>query len=414
MPNWRFWRGPRPRSLGEMVYQHNVWYNNLNGIYAILASNMVQPFLGIYALRLGASNFELAMLSSAPALVSMLVMIPGAILIDRIRDKRKVTSSLILMHRSFFLVLALIPFFTEDIRVTLLVLAVALMNLPGALAGVSWQSYIADIIPAEKRADAFAGRNRLMGIAGTIAVLTTGKIMDMIGFPYGYQLMFSVAFLFALGEVYYFLKIFPPRKRGVSGEVRKNRGFRWQQLLNQKAFLIFCGTSLLFHFGWQMAWPLFTKYQVDYLGATNVWLSRFTVLTTITSILALPYWAKWSNRKGNVQPLAWATLGLAVIPLVYANAHDLRTLGVLSFYSGLMISGVNLLLFNRLLEVVPQEDKTTFIAYYSTLIAFSATIAPLFGVWIMDTWSIKVAFYVAVVIRILGSFAFRFTSRYTA
>lgn len=61
---------------------HNIRWNNINGILNTLSQNMLTPFTGIFAIKLGAPDSLIAALSSWPALVSLLTMIPGARLVD--------------------------------------------------------------------------------------------------------------------------------------------------------------------------------------------------------------------------------------------------------------------------------------------------------------------------------------------
>lgn len=73
---------------------------------------------------------------------------------------------------------------------------------------------------------------------------------------------------------------------------------------------------------------------------------------------------------------------------------------------GVFVAGTVLTLFNLLLEVTPNENRTVYIAVYNILINISATIAPLLGVWIKDMTSIYVALVVVAIMRMTGSIAF--------
>ena len=185
---------------GASTLESNIRINTLHGITQVMALNMVQPFVGIFAVKLGATNYQIALLSSAPAVVSLLAMIPGARFIDRYPRKKRVTMAFLMAHRTFFLGLACLPFFSPDRRAAVLVALIALMNFPGAIGNISWQSFISGIIPPQLRPTAFAQRNRMMNLIGTLVVLLAGRMLDIISFPLGYQIAFVIAFGLALLE----------------------------------------------------------------------------------------------------------------------------------------------------------------------------------------------------------------------
>lgn len=438
------------------VLKKNIRTNNLQGIFSSLAQNMVGPFTGIYAIKLGASNMQVAMLSSLPALLALFGMLPGALLVDRRREKKLVTALLFLWTRSFYLLMAAVPFFPTPYRPALFVTAVALMNLPGSIAGVAWQSMMAGVIPESQRGRAFAQRNQYMVVAGTLATLTTGRMLDLIGAPTGYQIFFTLAFVLALGEVAFLLELREgvaaaperemdpgerPWKRGdwrgqpfrgrglrrrvpTSGETtplwhrvfsnlswkrgRQNLAAWWGrqgQILREKPYRDFLGSTLLLYFGWQMGWPLFLKYQVTHLGANNSWMSYFNLVSSVVSFFAYPFWGRFSDRRGPRTALIYASAGLGLVPIFFSLSTTLSAVLLINLYTGVVASGLNLLLFNGLLEVSPVEGRTTSIAFYNTLVNLSATVAPVVAMSLYQSVGVHRALYVAAAFRFLGALA---------
>ncbi len=383
-----------------------------------LAQNLVGPFIGIFAVRLGASNYQIGLLSSAPALVALLAMIPGAKYVDSRSNKKRITAAFMWAHRMFFLLLALIPLFAEDSRATILVVVIAAMNFPGAISNVGWQGFIANVVPAERRAAAFADRNRLMNIVGTMAVLAAGRMLDIMPHPLGYRIMFTLAFVLAIGEIWVFSRL---TELSPSGGILAGQDTPWRRFLldlprsiaadirgmaHQKRFLRFTATSLFFHFAWQVAWPLFTLYQTKELGANNLWISILTLSNTGGSLLGYGFWVRYSQRFGSLKTLFTSTLGIFIVPLVYAYSRSLVTIAFFNILTGVIFSGVMLSLFNTLLDMTPEERRTTYIGYYNTAINASAIAAPLAGVAMLNLFGYKTAFLVAALLRLLGSLAF--------
>ncbi|MBP8613434.1 MAG: MFS transporter [Firmicutes bacterium] len=399
--------------------ERNVRINVYHGIVDSISLNLASPFIGIFAIKIGASNFQVGLLSSGPALVSLLSMIPGARYLDKRSNQKEILSKLILFHRLFYLLISFIPFFTEDKRASMLVILVALMNMPGSVFNVGWQAYISKVIPVSRRADAFALRNKLINLSGTITVLLTGMLIDAIGFPVGYQVVFAAAFAMAVVEVYLFNRLeenvvkdtdaIDNRDRNNSGEsegLLQSLANEVREISKHTEFLRFMLASLIFHFAWQIPWPLFTLYQVKELGATNTWISILSLSNTVGSIVGYSFWPKVLTKHGNLKTLFASGIWIFVVPTVYAFSKSLATIGVFNFLTGAIFAGVNLSLFNTLLDVTPTENKATYIAYYTTVINASAIFAPMVGVGLGDKFGFFWAFIICAGLRVAGSLTF--------
>jgi MFS family permease len=392
--------------------QRNIRLNVVHGMFNVAALDMVNPFLGIFAIKLGASKMLVAMLSSAPAAVSLLAMIPLAGYIDRSSRKKHLTFMFMLAHRCFFLLVACIPFFDVSIRAMLFVAVIAVMNLPGSIGNVAWQSFISRIIPPEHRVAAFAARNRIMNLVGTSLTVIAGLALDRLKYPMGYQIFFMTAFLLGMVELYVFNKIEEPGQEDIPAKVsciEKAPGFfigHFKEIREQPRFIRYTLASILFYFSWQIAWPLFSWYQVKELGANNLWVSVLSLMNTGGSLVGYGFWVRVLNRHGNLKTLFYSTSVMFIVPAIYAFSHSLYIVAVFNLLVGAIFSGVNLALFNALLEVTPEERKTSYIAYYNTAIMLSSIVAPIAGVGLLAVMNFQWAFIVCAILRILGGLCF--------
>ncbi len=64
----------------------------LEGILITLVNNLVGNNNNLFATRLGASDYELSLVTTLPQIIGMLVLIPGGILTDRMANKREIIS----------------------------------------------------------------------------------------------------------------------------------------------------------------------------------------------------------------------------------------------------------------------------------------------------------------------------------
>lgn len=399
----------------------NIRTNILHGILNVATLDMVNPFTVIFAMKLGASKFQVALLSSVPAAISLLAMIPGARLIDRATRKKKLTLMFMLAHRLFFLGIACIPFFEPTWRAAIFVAVVGLMNFPGAIGNIAWQSFISKIIPRERRAEAFACRNRAMNLVGTMLALGSGFLLDRMAFPIGYQIVFTLAFLLAMAELKVFNQIdeeivpldSSDAEEKTAEKIPRPEYFKRsiRAIFSETRFIRYTLASIFFYFAWPVAWPLFSWYQVKVLGANNFWVSILSLMNTGGSLIGYGFWVRVLNRYGNLKTLFYATLPIFTVPLVYAFSHSLYVVVAFNLITGAIFSGVNLALFNALLEVTPDLRKASFIAYYNTSITISQIIAPMVGVGLLNVMNFQWAFITCAVLRLAGSYCFLVVSR---
>lgn len=406
----------------EARFQRNQTINITQGILSIMAMNLVNPFLSIFAIKNGATDYQVALLSSAPAFVSVISMIPGARYIDKHPNKHRITTQFIFFHRIFYLVLAAIPFFDPSIRATLLVATIALMNLPGSISNVGWQSFISRVIPPDRRAISFATRNRLQNLVGTAFTLLAGRFLDIASFPLGYQFAFFTSFLLAITEVWVFSRMDEPDALSPATPAPEIKASSMGllagvkravfEIVQEKRFLRFVAASLVFHFAWQIPWSLFSLYQVRVLGANNTWVSILSLINTGGSLMGYGYWTRYSQKHGNLKTLFSSGIWIFIVPLAYAFSKSLYLVALINLITGMVFSGVNLSLFNATLDSTPEKNKTSFLAYHQTAIGVTAIFAPIIGVGLKDLFGFQIAFLICAILRFGGAWCFWFVNKY--
>ncbi len=397
----------------QKLNKYNIRINIINGIASIIAMNLLNPYFVKFAERIGANDYQIAYISSLPALMAALTLIPSAMFMGRFKDKKLITGSIMFTHKIFYLLLATVPFFSKAAQPWMFVLLVGFMNFPGSVSMIGFQDSIGDVFNERARGTAMSTRNKYSTIFGMMTAFISGQLLTRIPGTNDetialYQIFFVIAFLVAQVEVFSYFKF-----RGIK-TVKKQPDNKYidslkevfKSLPKQKKFLIFTGCSLLFHFGWQMGWPLFGIYTVKYLNANEVWLSTITIAGSVSSFIAYPIWAKLADKKGNSIMLSIATFGMAITPILYAASRSLIALVLFNVIIGISIAGTILILFNILLEVTPTKNRTIYIAVYTTLTNISAAISPIIGVAIKDGFSIYTALIIVGCLRMIGSISF--------
>lgn len=387
-------------------YEYNEKLSIQNGIASTIVTNITNNYFTLFAISaLGASNYQIGLMNSLPQFIGMFAMITGSILLGRLHEKKKFTAISVLYTRLFLLLITFVIYIPGEYRSWVFVLLVGLMNFPGSFALVSWQSFIGDLIPESRRSNFFSNRNRILTMVGMISTFFIGLALQYFhpANPLPYQILFFLAFLFGLIEVYYLFKHKEPMLEKKVQVKSKGIGFH---VYKHKPFLYFLACGLFFNFAWQMAWSLFSIYQIKYAMATGLWISLFAVANQVAQIVSFKWWGKMADKHSNAKMMILVSIGMASAPILNVLSTNLVYLLLVNGFSGFFVSGTVLILFNQLLEVTKEENRSLCISHYNVLLAFVAFIAPQFGVYLLETTSMDMAMTTATVLRGLNAFLF--------
>lgn len=377
------------------------------GVMFELMMRLYQPFQAKFLQRLGGSDVHIALMSSLPGLVMAFIVLPGAIYLNRLEDKHKATGRLIMISRMFLLMFAAVPFLPTSLQPILFVVFVVLMSVPNSIYLTSYQSFIGDLFEPGARADAIGKRNMFTVPATVVLTFFTGLALKHLPGSEAeriqlYQMFYVIAFVFGVVEYSIFKKFkIPPHD-----SKKKKLTFNFKEFMSNKKFTRFLKSSLIFHFGWQMAWPLFTIYTISVLNADEAWLGYMSIGQSLAMFFGYLFWAKKINKYGNHVITAICTMGMALTPIFYILSPNLSILLMSATVSGFFTAGTISVLLSDLLEVIPQEKRVLYIGLYTLFTNISLAISPLVGSYLKETFSITVALGAAAFFRMLGSVSF--------
>lgn len=389
----------------------------MNAVVGAVAVQMINPYVGILAIKMGADDLQLGYLSSWPNAVSVVAVLFAAAAVAGSTNKQRVIAGIMLLGRLAAIGVAMVPWFPERFRVWALIGFWVLFVFPGSAAGTAMQSFLADVFPGQDRGRELAARQSWGTGAGMVVAFGTGWLLDrVLPYPAGYQMIFAVSFLVSLWEIALFLQL---REQAAAPSARPAARPQRQSLrtylsvFDHRPFAHFALVSLLFHFTWQMAWPMFTRYQVSILQADNTWLSLVGVANSLASIITYPLWARLAERYGNRTLMPVAAIWLSSAPILTVLSPNMQVLTVTNLFTGVSVAGVMLLLLNNLLEVSPAQNRPLYLAVHAALVSISASIAPMAGAYVISAMPINSGLWLASLLRFCtGSLFFLLIYRY--
>ncbi len=393
-------RKARDLKAPESDEQYNLKINALNGALKGAGGQLVNPFLGINAIRLGAPNIDLGIISAIPYIAGGFAAFLSPWLVHR-HQLQRTTTWLFLAARLSILLFALIDWRHGLQHAALwFMLAIVWSNLPGALATLSWQSMTTALFTGHMRSSAVMWRQWGMSGIGVVAVLMAGWAIDASPGTHSYIVLYILGAFVGLAEVAVYRKFRPAPVpldvpdttwRTALPELWKNRVLR--------RFIL---ASVVFYYGWLMLWPASLRYQVSIDHASNGWMAIYTAVNAVFTLAALPVWRRLNRRLPTRSLLPWASVLMCLTPAIYLLHPSLSAIIWANVTGGLAGAGFNLLINVRLMEVVPQDLRTMAVGANTITTGIIGGAGALSAVAFIHFGSLMTAFFMATVLRIIG------------
>jgi len=346
-------------------------------------------FLTAFALNLGASNLLIGIMASIPAIAN-LIQIPAVYIVEKYRDRRKISILSSAFSRSFILLIALLPCLVNyNLGIILFILFLIFQSIFSSIGGCSWNSWMRDLIPLETLGSFFSKRMRLATISTIPIALISGFFIDYWGTLYpdlsifGYSIIFFFGYLSGIIGVYYISKIPEP---GMLLKAESNILRLFSQPMrdtNYRNLIKFLGS---WNFAVNLAAPFFTVYMLKRLDLNITIIILLMVLGQLMTFIFLHFWGRISDKFSNKSVLQFcgplfilSILGWTFTTLPEKYFLTIPLLILVHATMGISAAGVSLASGNITLKLAPEGNSTTYLAFSSIINSITAGIAPIVG-----------------------------------
>lgn len=393
---------PSQQNNALNLYREVAWYG-------VLAS-VTTTFTSVFALRLGASNLLIGLLSSLPALMNVVFQIPAARLIEQAQDRRRILLVSGFLMRLPVGIIALVPFFGGRWQAEAVVLITSLGTIPAAVGNVAFTAILADVVPPHRRARVVSVRNTLVSAVTMLTAIAVGQALDLFRFPLSYQGIFALAFATSLLSLLYLGRVAVPRHVPTPAPAVLTGWAdikRWaRSVWAQRDFSRFALGAFAFHWALSFPQPLYSIYRVRDLGMSEGWIGVLSMLESALFMAAYYVWGKVAEKRGSRLVLLIGTIGLCFYPLSMGLVRSVPPMILVTLISGAFSPAFNLGLFNALLEVAPAERRATYVAIFNTLVNLTAFVAPLVSASLAGVIGTRVTLLLAGALRFIGMAVF--------
>lgn len=167
-------------------------------------------FVAVYAARLGATGFQISLLSAGPAVVNLLFSLPAGKWLTG-HTLTQVSFQTAGLTRLGYLFLIPLPLLLPStIQIWIIILITLVMAIPGTVLSIAFNSVLAELIPPEDRATVIGRRNALTSLTMTLTALSSGQILDLLDYPVNYVIVFGLGTLGSIYSTYHLQKLKTP------------------------------------------------------------------------------------------------------------------------------------------------------------------------------------------------------------
>jgi len=356
------------------------------GCVSSVMSGFGDSNISLFALSLNANNLQMGFLSSFPGLISPISQIFGSRLMERFRRKKIVVAGVALHALMWFPMLVLGLLFYKNIfashLATLLLVFYSIYAVFGAVAGPAWFSLLGDIVPENIRGKYFSRRNRICGTIALLAALTAAFFLDFFETKglllIGFSILFFMAGIFRLISAFLFAKHYDPKFK-----LEKGYYFSiWQFIKkaphnNYGRFVIYVA---LMHFATAIAGPFFAVYMRRDLGLSVLAYTLINLTASVSSLLFMPLWGKFSDKYGNLELLRIGSMMIPFLPALWLFSKSPYYISLVpQLIGGLSWAAFNLGAGNFIYDSVSPQRRGICVAYFNVLVGFGTFVGATIG-----------------------------------
>jgi len=282
-----------------------------------------------FALELGASSVIIGLLAAIPFL-AQISQLAAIVLIERVRQRRKIVLLAVTVARTLILSLALVAFAEGRLlQLSLLVVVQAAISLSGAIAGCAFNGWVHEVVPRETLGTLFSRRLFWSTVLSSLGALSAGYLVQ--AWPVGDRLQaYAIAFVAAgaagFMSSHYLLRVPEPPMR------RTGPPLPLTELLRAPLVDANFRKVVAFMAAWNLASnvaaPFITVYLVRQIGYELGTVTTTWAVGQIATALTMAWWGRLSDRLSNkailnvALPAYFASLiALAFIALPERHAY---------------------------------------------------------------------------------------------
>lgn len=333
--------------------------------------------LALFANHLEAPYFVYGFLVGVPSLLGPLSQVVAANLLDRFKNRVLLVLIPVIIQALVFLPLVFIPFIKPSpgnnlfsLEIIIFLSAVTIYFISGHMSTPSWSSMISDFVPEKSRSQIFAWISRAPTFMAFVAQMVVGLGLYLANSKEQAATVFAAAFLLCLLSRLMSAFFISKMKAPAYVFDKKDTFTFWQFIKRapESNFVKFVLFSSFITLGANIAAPYFLPYWTDELKFKQWEWVLLSSAGTVSSILTMMAWGRFSESFGNKQALKICAIGISSTPFLWLITKDIYCLFGIQMIGTIFWTGFNLSSFNYILEAASPGKRARCVAYYNILL----------------------------------------------
>ncbi len=347
-------------------------------LHTVLTGGIFLTGLAVY---LGATDLEIGLLSSIPAFLTPVGFI-AAILVSWVGHRKGITVLTSGIGRALFFVPGVVVLLGFKMRVESLIVLVSFYNALLVIAGNTWTSWMADLVPISRRGRYFGTRNTILGLVGMVSSTAgtffldfmKGRGLEVQGFGWAFLaggLASSIAAVLLSFQPHVDVKPYPIPILHMFTSPFKNSRFR--------RFIVFVA---FWSFVAPIAGPFYLVHMIKNLHMSYALINVYSILGGISGLVFQWLWGKAIDRLHARPVLEINIIGVGFMPALwlFVRPDFLLPIWLDSFFSGIFWTGVGAAFFNLLLHLSNEaRSKESYIAVYTATTGLLSALSTFVG-----------------------------------
>ena len=375
-------------SLSESVEQDlrepSRRYGLRDGACQAIAQGSGEQYLSAFALLLGASPFQLSVLSALPQLIGTGAQLASVKLLRWFPDRKALIRAGTAGQALSWLPILLLPLLFPDSGPLLLILGTTLYFACSQFTTPTWNSFIADHLDEHERGAYFARRAMVMASLSFAALCVAGWLLSLWqdhAFSWmGFALIFAVAGAARWISALALAKVEDVHATPYLDTSPSFRRFLAGTSISFRRFLLFSGAM---HAAVLIAAPFFVLYMLRDLHLAYWGYGTWLAAGILGQLVTLAAWGRFADRFGNKALLTVTGFMVPFLPMLYLAGTNLLFLLFVNFLGGVTWGGLALGLQNYVFDAVRPEDRAKAVATYSTINALGWCLGAFIGSWLV-------------------------------
>ena len=360
-------------------------YGLRDGACQAVTQGSGEQYLSAFALLLGASPFQLSVLSALPQLIGTGAQLASVKVLRWFPDRKALIRAGTTCQALAWLPILLLPLLFPASGPWLLILGTAHYFAFNQFTTPTWNSFIADHLDEHERGAYFARRATIMAslsftalcVAGWLLSLWQDRAIAWIGFAVVFTLAGIARWISALAVA----KVDDVHAAPYLDTSPSFRRFLADTSISFRRFLLFSGAM---HAAILIAAPFFVLYMLRDLRLAYWGYGTWLAAGILGQLITLKAWGRFGDRFGNKALLTVTGYMVPFLPMLYLAGTNLAFLLFVNFLGGVTWGGLALGLQNYVFDAVRPEDRAKAVATYSTINALGWCLGAFMGSWLVN------------------------------